>query len=74
MGYAELVDKHHVPAPVSSEWRRMPLSVVKCGVTIGLTNDDSPILPISVLPDSAGPARPTDRRFASVHYSAAAWG
>jgi hypothetical protein len=52
MGYAELVDNTiKVPTPVSSEWRRTPLSVVKYGVTIGLTNDDSPILPVP--PDGA---------------------
>jgi hypothetical protein len=34
-----------VPAPVSSEWRRTPLSVVKCGVTIGLTKTIRPSYP-----------------------------
>jgi hypothetical protein len=33
--------------------------VVKCGVTIGLTNDDSPILPVSVLSTSCCPRRAT---------------
>ena len=33
--------------------------MVKCGVTIGLTKDDSPILPVSVLSTSRCPRRAT---------------